>query len=176
MRAMKRQTQIHASSAWALSGLLGLVLLVAGGCGPKPPPSVPAAGPAKPAVTNAVAATNGVAKNIFLGVFDDDPKSGGVDPFFPKSTRFSALAGAATNGTQAAAVAPAPPASSLLVLNGIFGSEMATISRTRIMLNEERPIKIGSETVTVKLLEIKETSVVVLVDGERKELGFPEPK
>ena len=147
------------------------------GCGPKPPPPAPPAAGAKPAATNAVVSTNAAAAtNLFIAVFEDDPKSGGVDPFFPKSSRFTSVNTVATNGTEAAAAPPKLPASSLLTLNGIFGAEMASISRTRIMLNEERTIKIGKDSVVVKLLEIRDTSVVVLVDGERKELSFPETK
>ena len=175
IRRTTRSQRRRRSVRWS-GGLLAAALVLAG-CGPKPPAApAPPKPVAKPSVsTNQTA----LATNTFLAEFVDDPKSTGKDPFFPRSTRRSPAIVVPTN-TTTGATTPAPVRSAAvtnLVLKAILGTStdrLVTINRTTLGVGEEGTVRFPGGKAVVKCLEIKERSVVILVDGERRELFFRE--
>ena len=139
-------------AAWSLVMALGCLgfglnsLLAA----PAPPST-----PATNAVVNAAADLS-----AFHSAFDP---SSGKDPFFPKSRRLDAVKGVA--------VLPIVP----ITLKGISsakGKRLAIISNRTFEVGEEADLRLNGRTVRVRCLEIRESSVLVAIDGmaETKEL------
>jgi hypothetical protein len=100
-------------------------------------------------------------------VFEDSPASG-TDPFFPKSGR-RALLNLATN--QSAARVEIPD----LVLKGISGPRhrrLALINNYTFGVGEEADIRVGGQNCRVKLVEVRDQSVVVSIKGQTRELNL----
>lgn len=139
-----------------MGAVWGLVMVV--GClgfGPSPLLAAPAPVP----VTNAVV-TAAVDLSAFHSAFD--PGSG-KDPFFPKSRRMDTV-----KGTAPLVVVP-------ITLKGISsakGKRLAIISNRTFEVGEEADLRLNGRTVRVRCLEIRESSVLVAIDGmaETKEL------
>jgi hypothetical protein len=102
--------------------------------------------------------------------FVDDPATT-RDPFFPHSTRRAVRTPTATgSGT-----APPPSASAGLALKGFLGSPtrpLALINNQTCAAGDEVFVKTPAGQVKVRCLEIRESSVVITVEGEpgRREL------
>jgi hypothetical protein len=142
------------------------------GCGPKPTqatPAAPAGGKSPTNVTAAGTTTNLVAADARGGKFDDDPKSGGKDPFFPLSNRRTPAVAAAPT-TEPVAARPSA-LTNYVTLKGVLGTQLATFKHSSglvtIEVGDEAKVRLPSGPVTLKLLEIKDESAIVLVNGER---------
>jgi hypothetical protein len=140
------------------------------GCGPKPPQQA-AGGAAKPPSTNPPppAATNTTSTNKWLAVFEDDPRLGGRDPFFPTANYRGQTGGVHVATDAAAGAKPAGPAD--LVLTDL-GARIASINGVALAVGEQATVRVpgGATRIKVKLLQIKANSVVIEADGERREL------
>ena len=89
------------------------------------------------------------------------------DPFFPQSTRLRAKPPQAVTGTN---VAP-PPVD--LELNGISGSaerRLAIINFRTFAVGEEGEVPTSNGRARIRVVEIKNDSAVVLVNGEQRVL------
>jgi hypothetical protein len=96
-------------------------------------------------------------------VFVDDPKFG-KDPFYPRSKR---------RGIELVAISTPIGTMPDLVLKGISGSKdrrLALINNRTLEKGEETEIKFNNQSVKVRLVDIREKSVVVSVDGQSKEI------
>lgn len=98
-------------------------------------------------------------------VFVDRPDFG-RDPFFPKSTR---------RGAVVSPNVPVEPMANFgnLALKGISVSNekrMAIINNKTFEVNEEADIRVNGQPVRVKCTEIRDKSVVIMVNGVSKEL------
>jgi hypothetical protein len=123
---------------------------------------------ANPVTTNQPSAEPVPARSVFV----DDPE--GKDPFFPNSTRRFAK--------KADVVRPALKAGPESVrLGGIVGNEerrTALINNQGFVAGEERKVRVpgGREEFLLRCVEIRDTSVVVTIDGgtERYEIQMAE--
>jgi hypothetical protein len=104
-------------------------------------------------------------------VFVDDPN--GKDPFFPTRNR----------GPVAVVPKTAPvskePNWKAVQLRGIIGSgdqRFALINNLPFAKGEEGEVKIGNSKIKIKVIEVKEKSVVVFIEGvsDQKELLLPD--
>ena len=147
--------------------LLGLCLAILFG--------VPAlnvcAGPAPKIATNAPSAAKAslqepaqepvIPRSIF-----EAPKTSkeGRDPFFPNSTRLSGTVLVKTN--------PGPAAVNLVLkaLSGTAAQRLATINNVTFAAGEENDVIAGTSKVRVRVIEIKEDSVIIEVGGARRTL------
>ena len=103
------------------------------------------------------------ASPAFVSVFNVAPGYG-KDPFFPKSTRLSG--GKSTIITNAPSGGGELPAG--MVLNGLSGTKekpLAIINNRTFAEGEESEIRVGLGLYRVRLVEIKERSVMVSVTG-----------
>lgn len=158
--------------AWPWPLALALACLV--GCGPKPPPPAPLSG-ATPPGTNAVAKATNVLDLAWLRAeFVDDPQRG-VDPFFPRSVRRSPRSEAATSTSSSPGRDPAASPATLgqLRLQGLPRSRtrrFAVINGKTLAEGETQSLRLPTGPIRLKLIEIKDTSVVIEVEGLRREL------
>ena len=120
------------------------------------PAPAPAAASVQPPVSPGASAG-------FVSVFNVAPGYG-KDPFFPKSTRLSGGKGTTiTNSTTASGELP-----SGMVLNGLSGTKekpLAIINNRTFAEGEESEIRVGLGLYRVRVVEIKERSVIVIVNG-----------
>jgi hypothetical protein len=170
--------------------VMGLVLLTLAGCersqgsstGTQAPSSVAAPGQrasAFSASTNRSLWTEAPVRALFATALD-----AGKDPFFPNSPRRKTR-------SEEASTDPVPetrlPASSYLKLNGLWPSKtrpLALINKTSFAPGERGEISFVAQVqnkpeirkVQVRVLEIRQRSVLVSVDGEpgTKELRLPD--
>lgn len=104
-----------------------------------------------------VASTNAIEIASHKSVFQDDLKNG-RDPFFPRSTR---------RGPKVTATEVAAPRAHL-VLKGITGAanrRFALINNQTLSAGETATVRITNGQVQVRCLEIREDSVLVIVEG-----------
>ena len=124
------------------------------------------------AQTNANSAFTG-AKSVFEDPVD---KPGFTDPFFPKTRRF----------VPAAPTAPALPTEApkpttqvgelkLKGISGNVGNRLALINNQTLAVGETGRVKIAQGVLNVQVLEIKDRSVVIKIEGEKesKEIFLP---
>lgn len=126
--------------------------------------------------TNAPAAT--IAISIPQSTFDPKVRR---DPFFPESQRLNPRPVVADPGTTTSGGKVVKPkdATELLKLNGITGSKrrrFAAINGVTFGLQEESIVKTAAGELRVKVLEIRERSIMVSIDGgtEPKEIFLKE--
>ena len=151
---------------WGLLMQAGLLLglLVSAAAAPAPAP-VRSHAPA--AVTNA-ATTVEIPKSVFVIPINSKE---GRDPFFPNSVRvYSTATSAKTNVVTTAA--------NLVLKLGVLSPNFATIisgtsSRT-LAAGEETEFNIPGGPYHIKCLEIKAESVIIEINGERRELRLRE--
>ena len=97
----------------------------------------------------------------------NDKADFGQDPFFPNSTRRAPAKPVTTAG-------PAKPQPKVeLILQGIISGTaqpLAMINGKNFAVGDELTVRAASGSIKVKCLEIRENSVVVQFQGERKEL------
>jgi len=113
------------------------------------------AAPAAP--TKAPSANLGITKSVFVS-------DGAVrkDPFFPTSTRLRTKPGDA--GKQS----PKADFSGLLVLKGITGTperRIVLINNKNFTSGEELEVRAGSGKFNIRVMEIREKSVLVSIEG-----------
>jgi hypothetical protein len=99
-------------------------------------------------------------------VFTDRPDFG-KDPFFPKSTRRGAVPIASTNIVEVATV------SKDLILKGISTlkeKRLAIINNRTFEAGEEDNVRVNGLLVKVKVVELRDTSALISVNGVTKEL------
>ena len=151
-------------TSWA-----ALWVLVAGVCG-----AVAAAPSTK--TESSAAADPEVPKSIFI----DDPRTT-RDPFFPRSTRRHPIPPAPVTPpgpNEATPIPPAPPVQ--LILRAILlGQEkrLAQINNRNFAVGEESEVLAGTQKVKIRCLEIRDSSVLVSVEGvtEPRELFLRKP-
>ena len=100
--------------------------------------------------------------------FDSQPGSG-KDPFFPNSTRLRPRP--AVRVTDPALLTSGVP--DFIVLKGLAvmnQRKLAIINNYTVEAGEEFPLKVSGRTLKVKCVEIKESSVIINVNGSTKEL------
>ena len=105
-------------------------------------------------------------------VFIDDPKFG-KDPFFPKTKRREPVIPVAQiNSTPESAFAAILPSIVLKGTSGLPGRRLALINNRTLQAGEDCDIKIGSQSFKIRLLEVRDRSVVVGMEGtaETKEI------
>jgi len=99
--------------------------------------------------------------------FIDDPNFG-KDPFFPKSERRRAHTAVATNAFVEVSIPD-------LVLKGISGTRdrrLALINNYTIAVGEMIDMKIGTQIVPVRCLEIRDKAITIEVRGQTRDLRF----
>ncbi|MEW6158985.1 MAG: hypothetical protein AB1813_16295 [Verrucomicrobiota bacterium] len=152
------------------------LFLIIAGCSKKPPAAPPTsatntaakATPAASAASAPATATNAAPESLVArSVFEDKPS--GKDPFFPTSERRTPKAPAVNTG------AVPPPSADLtnLVVKTIIPFRRAFINNRSFAAGEEAPVRLpNGKNLNLRCLEVKETSVVVEVEGiaGRKEL------
>ena len=98
--------------------------------------------------------------------FVDDPGNG-KDPFFPRSTRRKAIVRTVDTAP------PDPTVPSFIVLKGISlsqGRKLAIINNHTLGEGEERELKGNGQVLKIRLIEIKEKSVIIETGGFSKEI------
>lgn len=104
-----------------------------------------------------------IPKSVFI-----DEVGFGLDPFFPNSERRLAVPEEGDNGSL---VPEKPSLISLLHLKGLSANSrrpFAMINNVPFSLNDERRVKLeDGTTLRVRLLEIRQRSVLVSVEGQR---------
>ena len=92
----------------------------------------------------------------------------GHDPFFPKATSIYVVA----ESSKPAVVVQ--PGISLLKVNGLLGSSLATINNVTLSVGETAEVKTTSGAISVRLVEIHaaDGSVVIEANGQRRVLNF----
>jgi len=157
----------------ASAGLLALVVLLVTSCGSKPPAAVAGARPASAAPGPGAAVAPVPPTNQFAAVFIDEPGVG-CDPFFPQSARRAPRPKAAAGSGAAAASVAAEVVDrfQLKAIGGTASRRLATINRVTLLVGESGRVRFVGGEATVQLLEVRDDSVVVLVDEERQELAF----
>ena len=118
------------------------------------------------AETNRQPATVVFPKSIFV----DDPN--GKDPFFPNRQRGVVV-------RQPTDPAPKEPDWKALQLRGITGvgdQRFALINNLTFAKGEEGDVKVKNGKIKIRVLEVKERSVIIQIDGrtDQKELILPE--
>jgi hypothetical protein len=119
---------------------------------------------------HALSQTNGVAAGTNSGPVDlevpvstfDVTIQPTKDPFFPLSLRQPVPAAAATN----AAPAFSATAFVLKALAGQTGSRLAMINNRTLAVGESTSLTLPSGKVNIRVLQIKESSVVIRVDSQ----------
>jgi hypothetical protein len=109
-----------------------------------------------------VAESNAVPQSVFIVPTND---AEGRDPFYPKSERFQKRV-IPLDTSKPVPVIP-------LVLKGLSGTgehKLAIINGKTLAEGEEADITTSAGRTTVRLIEIKEKSVIIEVLGERREL------
>lgn len=105
-----------------------------------------------------------IPKSVFI-----DEVGFGLDPFFPNSERRMAVPDEGDNGSPV--VPERPSLISLLHLKGLSANSrrpFAMINNVPFSLNDERRVKLEDGTaLRVRLLEIRQRSVLVSVEGQR---------
>lgn len=124
---------------------------------------------------NQTNATSRIAPPALIkSVFVTDARA--KDPFFPNSARGRE----AIETLQTTNSTPQPsPAFEKLVLKGIsgpLGQRLALINSSTVAIGEWAEIRFGQQTVRIRCLEIRDSSVVIALDGtgETKELRLRE--
>lgn len=115
------------------------------------------------------AAAAKTAPAIPKSVFMDQPQAG-KDPFFPNSTRRMVVA-ARVVATNAGPSTPTFSPFSLLTLKGISGTKalpLALINGTTVAQGEAAEIRSGAQFIKVKCLEVRESSVLLELDGSKE--------
>ena len=162
---MNHNTSISSLSLWERAGvrvfrtvILFAFLFLASGRA-----QTPAAAPKVAAVPDKNAA--------YISTFTDS-RTFGKDPFFPKSKRREVAAPVIAVNT------PLPPGElpAGMVLKGLSGTKdkpLAIINNYTFAEGEESEIRIANQIYRIKVVEIKERSVMVQVNGtEARELAF----
>ena len=150
--------------AWTLplaAALLGLTFTTRAA---QTPPA--AAGKAK-ATTNAAPAELELPKSVFI---IPATSAEGKDPFFPLSTRLHPPPPVVTPTTTRS---PRPSCNVQLDLKGISGAvdrRLAIINNQTFAVGEEGEVAVNAGRVRVVCKEIKDDSVVVLVNGQERTL------
>ncbi len=149
----------------------GLTLLLFTACKPDVKPSGPAKPPASK--TNAVAATNIVATNQYVSVFQDLLPPKGLDPFFPDSHRRDPAA-------PAAATAEKPPPTANILLKGVVGAaahRLAVIgggfNNSILEAGESGSVRVADGQIRVKCIEVGEDYALVQIQGESQTRKLP---
>src|ERR1041385_7475385 len=154
MRRLTPSTSCRRCSAWALAGSLVVLLLLGSGSGRSAEPKTK---------TNTNTNTNrppevSIPKSIFAVEGET-----GRDPFFPNSTRRK-------KRDDLTKPPPVRDYSTLLKLTGIAGGvrPIATINALTFAAGEEQEVKVEGGKAKIRVLEIREKSVVVTVEGQAK--------
>lgn len=137
----------------AVLGLLGLASIAGHS----------AAADVKPSKAPTIAVSNSIPVSVFTVPTDSKH---GHDPFFPGSTR-------TPGGSFRAAQPKSTQSDVVLLLNGLSGSlahRLAMINGKTVAETEEIEIVTGLGRTKVRCVQIKAESVVVEVDGSRREL------
>jgi hypothetical protein len=98
----------------------------------------------------------------FISAFNDS-RGFGKDPFFPKSTRHVPRLTVNTNRIVEVGELPAG-----LLLNGLSGfkdNRLAVINNKTYATGEEAEVRVGHQLFRVKVVEIKDRSVIISVNG-----------
>ena len=111
-----------------------------------------------------------IPKSVFVS---NDPR--GKDPFFPNRPRMGLLPTAPTTNT----VSTPGPNVGDLQLRGITGSperRVALINTLPLEKGEEAEVRVSNGRLKIQVLEIREKSVLLRIDGQKepKELLLPE--
>ena len=126
--------------------------------------SVAAPGARTPAATPAAAAAAAPQETQqFKSVFVDRPNFG-RDPFFPKSDRRGSV--------QDIVVEPVANFNNI-VLKGISGSaekRLAILNNKTFAAGEDGELRIGGHPTKIKIVEVREKSVVISINGVTREL------
>jgi len=140
-------------------------LALAARAGQTPAATKPASPAAKaPAAANAAPAEPELPKSLFY--LPTSPQDPAKDPFFPLSTRLRTK-------PQFIATSNAPPAVVELELKGISGSvdhRLAIINSRTFGVGEEGEVPASNGRARIRVVEIKNDSVVVLLNGEQRVL------
>ena len=125
------------------------------------------AGPAPKIATNAPSAAKAAPQEPVIprSIFEA-PKTSqeGRDPFFPNSPRVFGPVVAKTNA------GPAAVRLSLKALSGSPNNRLATINNVTFAAGEESDVVASAGRVRVRVIEIKEDSVIIEVGGARQTL------
>ena len=116
----------------------------------------------KPTTDRQLSENSTVPQSVFIVPTSDTE---GRDPFFPKSERFHKR----VISLDTSAPIPVVP----LVLNGLSGSgdhKLAIVNGHTLAEGEESEVTTTAGRTIVRLIEIKDKSVVIEVLGERREL------
>jgi hypothetical protein len=114
------------------------------------------------AATNAAPAELEIPKSVFI---IPATSAEGKDPFFPLSTRLHPVAVVTTT---TANVAPAVVQLDLKGISGAIDRRFAIINNRTFAVGEEAELSVNSGRVRVVCKEIKDDSVVVLVNGQER--------
>ena len=114
------------------------------------------------AATNAAPAELELPKSVFI---IPATSAEGKDPFFPLSTRLHPVAVVTTTTTN---VAPAVVQLELKGISGAVDRRFAIINNRTFAVGEEEELTVNSGRVRVVCKEIKDNSVVVLVNGQER--------
>jgi hypothetical protein len=127
--------------------------------------------PGRAAQPLAMPQVDGIAST--QSIFVDDPKFG-KDPFFPKSTRHLPPV-----ITPAVGVVPDTSAFTQLLnsvvlkgISGLPGKRLALLNNRTLEAGEQTEFKINAQPVKIRLIEIREKSVIIGIEGtaETKEI------
>ena len=157
-------TRCPSFRAWTLplaAALLGLTFTTRAAQTP------PAAGDKAKATTNAAPAALELPKSVFIIPTN---YAEGKDPFFPLSTRLNPPPPTPVTPTNSA---PAPVQPVQLDLKGISGAlnhRLAIINNQTFGVGEAGEVTANSARVRIVCQEIKDDSVVVLVNGQKRTL------
>lgn len=100
--------------------------------------------------------------------FVDNPRFG-KDPFFPKSERRRAPKHVATTTPEPEVITADL---SLQGISGQRGRKLCIINKRTFAIGESIEMRVAEQTVKVQCIEIKDRTVVVTVNGQRKELSL----
>ncbi len=143
--------------------------------------AVPCAGwGAQPAKTNAPATnktavvTNTAPKELIKSFFETNPEKMGKDPFFPDSIR---LKRPDTN-KGSTEVKPAVLTQAVLPkIGGVFRSRTGvtvSLNDQEFAKGDKHPMRLGTVTNEVRLLEIRNDSVLITIDGKPFSIPIPD--
>ena len=155
---MNNQLAIMTTITLPLSFLRPALLTVLTACASFPHTGLAAKAPDSAADASA-ATTSGPA--IPKSVFDD---RAGKDPFFP-------------NRVLTPVLAPAPTKKEIIVLKGVTGSSdrrVALINDRTFTKGEAGEIKVGTNMLTIRVVDIKERSATIEREGQTNELSVLE--
>lgn len=145
--------------AWTFLFAVALLGLTFSARAAQTPPD-PAGKPA--ATTNAAPAELELPRSVFI---IPATSAEGKDPFFPLSTRLHPIAVVTTTTTN---VAPAVVQLDLKGISGAVDRRFAIINNRTFAVGEEEELSVNSGRVRVVCKEIKDDSVLVLVNGRER--------